>query len=483
MMLNWIVRVWDDPLGNPKTRSELLKQLAQQSPRVALDRISTYLSDLLKASDLDPISLLRIVYPLDKAGTTYERQLTREYLSLDAQPELPQQQAIANSVAIYAERLISLYRLCLAQHRIGGAGAVALRNQLSRIICKALRAYSMQLKWSLFHYRPVELGFWRELGDLYRLADSLHFAQTNVVIHRGETTTVQAEFLRASMMAASSPDSLQPRQVEVVDSILARFCGDFQLAQRPTEGLPFVVDLSGQTTPRRLSQQAKFTSVKRCFGPGPAYERVREAEEFIERSNMVPTGLGLSSEAVDPPLVQTTVQHLLNCWLPQLAQRHQVRRLHVERVTVVHEFEEVVANMASLLLDTPFRQQRRAMGIGRRQPDRLWRLRAQSGGSLDQRRSSDRAQARRRRIVECRYRQASLDGRARQPLRGRRNARAGRSSRHHRGRTGRRQAASGCERGSLHTVARRRCDDARSTPVDAGRSLRALRAIDHAGLR
>ena len=393
MMLNWIARVWDDPLGSPKTRSELLKQLAQQSPRVALDRISSYLSDLLKASDLDPVSLLRIVYPLDKAGTAYERLLTQEYLSLDAPPEVPGQQAIANSVAVYAERLIGIYRLCLAQHRVGGASAVALRNQLPRIICKALRAYSTQLKWSLFHYRPVELGFWRELGDLYRVAESLHFAQTNVVIHRGETTTVQAEFLRAGMMAASSPDALQPRQVEVVDSILARFCGDFHLAQRPTEGLPFVVDLSGQTTPRRLSQQAKFTSVKRCFGPGPAYERVREAEEFIERSNTVPAGLGLPTEVADLPLVQATVQHLLNCWLPQLAQgtRRGVRTSSaLPSCTNSRKWQPTwrpsVSTRPSLAM--------RAVGIRGRQSDRLRCLRAQSGGSLDYSRPSNRAQAR-----------------------------------------------------------------------------------------
>jgi hypothetical protein len=202
-------------------------------------------------------------------------------------------------------------------------------------------------------YRAVDHAFWRELGDLYRFSESLRFAQANVVIHRGETTTARAEFLRAAMMAACSPDALMPAQIDILERILTRFAGDFQLSPPQAPELPYLVDLSGSSSPRRFDRRRKPTATNRRFGPGAAYERLREADDFMQRSMLVPTSLGLS-DVMDTAAVHNTVRHLLQCWSPQLTPRHAPRRMHVERVAVVHEFDDVVANMAGLYRETHF---------------------------------------------------------------------------------------------------------------------------------
>jgi hypothetical protein len=53
-------------------------------------------------------------------------------------------------------------------------------------------------------------------------------------------------------------------------------------------------------------------------------------------------------------LVHATLRHLLRYWGPKLPERAQRRRRHVERVSVVHDYEEVVANVGGLFFESPF---------------------------------------------------------------------------------------------------------------------------------
>jgi hypothetical protein len=75
--------------------------------------------------------------------------------------------------------------------------------------------------------------------------------------------------------------------------------------------------------------------------------------QSIDRSQALPPDLALGGD-YDPALVQTTLRHLLRYWAPMLPQRKERRRRHVERVSVVHDYEEVVANVGGLFLESPF---------------------------------------------------------------------------------------------------------------------------------
>ena len=127
------------------------------------------------------------------------------------------------------------YRFCLSKYEVGAVGAAVLKPHLPRITCRAMRACAGQLKWALLRYGPVEPRVWHDLGGLYLLAESLQFAQVSLSVYRGAKgeSSPEREFLRALMLAVSSPDGLLPLQIEIAERLVAQLASGFSIAAAP----------------------------------------------------------------------------------------------------------------------------------------------------------------------------------------------------------------------------------------------------------
>jgi len=97
----------------------------------------------------------------------------------------------------------------------------------------------------------------------------------------------------------------------------------------------------------------KFTPTTRCFGPVGASGAMDQVIRFVDDHQVLPPDLHLGGN-FDPALVRSTVRHLQRHWARMQPERKERRRRHVERVSVVHEFEDVVANVGGLFLESPF---------------------------------------------------------------------------------------------------------------------------------
>jgi hypothetical protein len=90
----------------------------------------------------------------------------------------------------------------------------------------------------LLRYGPVEPRLWQEIGGLYRLSESLGFAQANCNVYPQIDSTPEREFLRATMLAASSPDGLTPFQIEIAEQVIEKVANRFRVSHRPRQNLP-----------------------------------------------------------------------------------------------------------------------------------------------------------------------------------------------------------------------------------------------------
>jgi hypothetical protein len=353
-MLSWIKGgTSNHPLDSKDAKGSLQADLARMGPVTALDQLATYLNDVKTAENLRPKRALEIIDLLDRMGGPLQRKLIRDHLAPRERLTKFHENRVWTAVYAYCRELADVYRLCLAQYQVGAVGAAVLKRRLPQITCRALRACATQLKWMLLRYGPVEQRLWQEICGLYRLSESLDFAQVNSTVYPQIDSTPEREFLRATVLAVSSPDGLTPLQIEIAERVIEKVANGFRVNQRPSSGISYVVDLSGEHGPGRFSTNLKLTQDLRCFGPAGAAAEIERAVQFMDQHRAPPPELAIG-EDFDVGAVHATLTHLLRYWSPVLPERRDRRRRHTERVSVVHEFEEVVAAVGGLFFESPF---------------------------------------------------------------------------------------------------------------------------------
>lgn len=355
-MLRWIKGGRSDhPLDDEEAPGILLEQVSGKDPIPALESISAHLDAVKTADNLRPARAYEIVDLLDRTGRPLQRRLNHEYVA-DAQRMTRFQQArVWSSVYNYWTELAEGYRFCLAKYEVGAVGAAALKPHLSRITCRALRACTGRLKWTLLRYGPVEPRVWQDIGALYLLAVTLQFARAKLSVYRGAKgeSSAEREFLHALILAMSSADGLLPQQIDIADRIIAHLSDSFRVAARPGRGVHWVFDLTGERAPARLPPAPELKPSTRCFGPGDAAAQLVRLAAFVKEHQAMPPEVSLGTD-YDATLIQATLRHLQRYWTATPPERKDHRRRHLERVSVVHDFEEVVANVGGLFLESPF---------------------------------------------------------------------------------------------------------------------------------
>ena len=355
-MLGWIKGFRSDhPLDDKEGGRLLLAGLETKDPVTALEEVSGYLDQVKTADGLAALRGYEIVDLLDRTARPQYRKLNQLYVSEAHRLTKFQQGRIAAAAGTLCQQLADGYRFCLAKYEVGAIGASALRQHLPRITARAIRAYGGQLKWSLLRYGPVEGRTWEGLGQLYVAAQSLGFLGEPLVLYRGSTgrSSPEHEFLKVLMLAVSSPDSLLPIQLDITERLIARFAPNLASSRQAGDGLHYVFELSAARAPGRLARISGLPPSTLFFGPGTASRQVDELIAVIEQHNAVPSDLTLGTEH-RLERVEEALRHLQRYWSRDLPERRQRRRRHVESVTVVHEFAEVVANAGGLFLESPF---------------------------------------------------------------------------------------------------------------------------------
>jgi hypothetical protein len=355
-MLSWIRRGRSDhPLDDKDAPKILQEELTGKDPIPALEHLSSYLDAVKTADNLKPGRALEIVDLLDRTGLAAQRQLNQAFVDDAQQLTRFQQARLWTSVYAYWTQLAEGYRFCLAKYEVGAVGSAALTPQLPRIISRAMRACAGQLKWSLLRYGPVEAQVWHDLGALYVLAEALQLTQTRLSVYRGGKgeSSPEREMLRALMLAVSAPDGLLPAQIEIADRVIAALAGSFRIASRPSRAVHYIFHVSGEHAPGRLPANTRLVPGMRFFGPGDAALQLEQTIHSLAANEELPPDFALGRD-YDSGLVEVTLRHLLRYWGAKPPERKQRRRRHVERVSVVHDYEEVVANVGGLFFESPF---------------------------------------------------------------------------------------------------------------------------------
>ena len=329
-----------------KVAKKLISELPAFDAAKALDKLTFWLNSISSTEGFKLDYRYELLDLLDAAAKNHQRKLAQEYLATDRQKKQRENQ-LWTTVYEFWKTLGTAYLHCVEQFQAGAPGAPAIRKNLPAIIARALRALTLQLKWALLRYGPVDDRVWAELGRLYLFAESKGMATTVVEIYPGAhgQGTVQQEFLKAMMLGVSSTDGLTPVEQQIAERTVAHFGSLYTLQPKAAPGCNYFFDLAMRKPGARVRKAAQPTKTTRFFGAATALPNLEQLIREIKINGIVPSDINLGG-TFDAALVQSVMRHLASYWSDNPPSRSSERRKIATRLTVVHSFKQVLKSIA-----------------------------------------------------------------------------------------------------------------------------------------
>jgi hypothetical protein len=342
----------DHPMADPKEARRLLEAVPANDPYKALEELCHWLESVSAAPGFRPDQRAQLVQAVDEAGQAHLRKLQRDYLS-SRRLSTFQENRLWNAIHEFLRQSGFAYAACVDLHATRQKGSEALQDMIPLLAVRALRALSARIKWQHMRYGPVDAAAWGIMAKIYALSETRRFVRIAVpAVYPGigGESNCEQEFVKAVMFAASSPDSLLPAEIELMDRLISYFSASFTLSAEQQSDIAYGVDLAASQPPLRLARSALHGPSLRFIGAGKATQDLQQLILTVSASNAVPSALGLG-DAYGPEVVLEVLRHLAQCWSPNPPARKTQRHKVQSKLGVTHGFDGVLAVLGASELD------------------------------------------------------------------------------------------------------------------------------------
>ena len=332
----------DHPMADPKKARVLMSEFPASDAAKSLEEVTFWLDSVSCTEGFKLDYRYELYDLLDQAAKNHQRKLSQDYLATDRQEKF-RENKLWTSLFEFWKALGHAYNQCIELFQAGASGAGAIKKDLPGIVARALRALTLQLKWSALRYGPVDDRVWGELGRLFLFAESKRFAATPIDIYPGAhgQGSVEQEFLKALMLGVSSTDGLTPIKQEIAERAVAHFGKLYLLRTTPGPECNYYFDLSMRKPPARVMKNVEANPMIRYFGAGKALPELRKLIDDVKTKEGVPSGVNLGG-AYEIGLVLSVLGHLEMYWSDKPPARGSERRKIATRLTVVHGLEQIL---------------------------------------------------------------------------------------------------------------------------------------------
>jgi len=327
----------DHPLADDKGAKEVLASLPANDAAKAIEDIRHWIESVMTTEGFKAERRGELILLLDETAQVHQRKLARDYL---ANPRLPKFQEARLWGALFglSKDLAGAYAACAPQFTV--------KAQLPLFCVRAVRAVAAQLKWHYMHYEQGDAAVWGALGKLYRYAEEKKIHREAVPVYPGVpvSSSAEREFMKALMLAASSPDCLMPLDIELAERIVAHFSASFLIsnAHQPQATYNWV-DLASGAPPKRLTQTPPASPALRFFAAGAAIGQLDNMIRVVE-SGAVPADLNLGG-TYEPAKVLSVLRHLKTYWAATPPVRKSDRYAVKHRLTVVNGMQGILSRL------------------------------------------------------------------------------------------------------------------------------------------
>ena len=318
----------DHPFADLKEARRVLDHVATQ-PLKALEELAHWHESVAAAERFKPEDRAQRLALIDETAQPRVRKQAQDYLAAAraAKGSRAQENLMWTRIHEYWRHAGQAYARCIDSVLQGGKTLEI--KVLPGVMVAALRALGQQLKWQHLRYGPIDSAVWGLLNRIYGLAEARGVAEA------------QREFLKIALFSASSPEGLQPAELEIAERLIDELAGSFVLAKAAATELPYWTDLGQSMAPARTARAPQPAPGQRFIGPGPALSKLRSLIEFVQAKHVLPSDLKLGA-GQDPEAVLGVMQRLALYWAPTAPERKHRRVSMKSGMKIAHGFDGVV---------------------------------------------------------------------------------------------------------------------------------------------
>ena len=332
----------DHPMADIKEARKILEQIPGNDSIKAIDELFHWLESVRNVEGFKPEYRASLVQLIDDAAQVHARKLARDYLSAPRLSKF-QEGRLWGALWEFWRQSALAFAGCIDLYATGAKGADALKPLMPLLTVRALRALAAQMKWQYVRYGPFDNSMWGLFAKIYALAESKKYAQTPVSPYPNGPVeaTPEQEFLKAVMLAASSPDSLLPLEMEIAERLIAHFSASFKLVLDQQPDIAYWIDLATSRPPLRVARPPQHAPTLRFFAAGKAEQDLERLIASVKATNALPSEINLGG-TYDPEAVLGVLNHLALYWSPNPPARRSPRHNVKSRLKVTHGFDGVI---------------------------------------------------------------------------------------------------------------------------------------------
>lgn len=336
----------DHPMADVKEARKIIEEIPASDSHKAIDELFHWHESVRGVEGFRPEYRAELSQMIDDAAQLHLRKLTREYLMAPRLSKF-QEGRLWGVLHEYYRQAALAFGSCIELFASGAKGGDALKPIVPLLAVRALRALAAQMKWQYMRYGPFEESLWGAFAKIYALAETRKFAQTRVVPYAGVPgdSSAEQEFLKAAMLAASSPDSLLPLEMEIAERLITHFSASFKLVLEQQPDIAYWIDLATSQPPLRLARPPKHAPTLRFFAAGKAEPDLERLSKAVRTARAVPSDVNLGG-SYDPETVLGVLGHLTTYWSPTPPARRSPRHNVKSRLKVTHGFDGVLEALA-----------------------------------------------------------------------------------------------------------------------------------------
>jgi hypothetical protein len=326
----------DHPMADPREARRILDDVPAADAEKALDELGHWIESVQGAEGFRPEQRAQLLVMIDDVAQPQLRKLTRDYLGSSRLPKF-REARLWGAIHAYYQRAAAAF---------SAMADADLKKEVALVTVRALRSLAQQMKWQYVRYGPFDDSLWGVVAKVYALAEARKITQAKVAIYTGAETSAEQEFLRAVMLAASSPDSLLPPEIELAERLIAHFSTSFTLVLEQQPDIAYWIDLATSQPPLRLARPPHHAPTLRFFAAGRAIQELDELTQKVKASNALPSSVNLGG-TYDPSVVLDVLSHLSLYWSAKAPERKHPRHRVKTRLAVCHGLDGVLTALAA----------------------------------------------------------------------------------------------------------------------------------------
>jgi hypothetical protein len=332
----------DHPLADAKEARRILDGMPADDPLRAIEELGHMFESVLSVEGFKPEYRVQLVQMIDEAAQGHLRKLQREYLSTPRLTKF-QENRMWTVIHDFHRQSGMAFSACVDLQFAAQKGADVLKSGMPSLSVRALRALAAQMKWKYVRYGPFDRTIWGMIARNYAFAEARGYARAKVIVYPGVPgeSSPEQEFLRAVMLATSSPDSLLPVEIEIAERLIAHFSGSFTFAENRRPDVTYWMDLATGQPPLRLARPPQYSPTLRFVGAGKAAQELGNLIRIVKSTNAVPSNVGLGDNC-EPGVALDVLDHLALYWSPRPPERKALRHRFKSRLSVTRGFDGVL---------------------------------------------------------------------------------------------------------------------------------------------